>query len=121
MRLSAEQLLLIKALRAGALEKWDYAYVPLRPDGHHKPYRVHTWWAPNGGQVRVTVQVGTGRTAVYVTAATKESAKLEPHAGLITVEMVLRVAAVMGLVTPVTAGLRFENAAGGAGDRRAVR
>src|SRR5690349_4650286 len=81
---------------AGRLSRWDYSYVP--------PSRVHIWWGPTGGKVKV-VPAGV----VELTAPTGEVVTVKANGGTVTVATVLRLMAVMHMTNPVTAGLRFED------------
>ena len=103
MRLSAEDRGRLHRLRkmegpyrkAGRLSRWDYTYIP--------PSRVHIWWGPNGGKVKV-VPAGV----VELTMPTGEVVTLKLNGGTVTVSMVLRIMAILHLTTPATAGLRLE-------------
>lgn len=92
----------------GTLSRWDYAYIPPRVAPGYRQFRMHTWWAPNGGRVRLMVHIGTGRTEVFVISATGESAKLKAHDRSLSLIQIMRVAAVMGLISPRDAGLVFK-------------
>lgn len=104
LRLSADDMKRLHRLRkpsgpyrnAGRLSRWSYSYIP--------PSRVHTWWGPNGGKVKV-VPAGV----IELTTPTGEVVTVKPNSGIITLNTVLRLMAVMHMTNPVTAGLRFED------------
>jgi hypothetical protein len=79
----------------GLMSHWDYSYSP--------PSRVHIWWGPNGGKVKV---VPTG--AIELTTQTGEVHTVKLNGGSVTLRTVLRLMAVLHMISPVTAGVRFE-------------
>ncbi|MFG1602868.1 hypothetical protein [Actinoplanes sp. NPDC049265] len=82
--------------KAGRMSRWTYSYIP--------PSRVHIWWGPNGGKVKV---IPTG--GVELTAPTGEVAIIKSNGGTISPGTVLRLMAVLHMISPVTAGRRFQD------------